>query len=585
MFCYWGITLLVVWVAMGSAPCQAVVADEGRFILDLVQVDNPRDTMESFYQAMEDYKRGVELDDPNLRRRLEDAVRTLNLDHLPVMTRQQEGKELAILLKEVLDRTLVLNFAAIPDDPETRYWRSRGGVVATRKVTAGEREGEHLISQETVRNVGDLFERVRHLPYLRGTGGGAAYRMPWIDQYLPEWAHSELGGVAYWQWMGLFLAILAGLTLKTLVRGLGKILIKLAKRTATKWDAILVEAVAGPVALLTASLLWWMAVISLRFTGVVRDVLVYGVKLLICGALIWTFYAAAGVFQQFLREFAKRSDNNLDEQIVKLISRSLKVFIVVVGVLLAAQNMGIQVFSVLAGLGIGGLAVALAAKDSLSNFFGSIMIMFDRPFKVGHWIVVKGQEGIVEDIGFRSTKIRTFYNSLVSIPNAEVATSPVDNLGMRRLRRVKTVIGVTYDTPPEKLETFLEAIKNVIKANPHAVSFNCHVVFNDFGPSSLNILLYFFLQVPDWATELEQRQNVLLEIVRAAKELGVEFAFPTQTVYVESFPGQNPKKQSDPLDPGRLREKAASFGPGGSAARPDGSGLYTAPFRDEGFRR
>ncbi|MFQ3670857.1 MAG: mechanosensitive ion channel family protein [Verrucomicrobiia bacterium] len=580
---WWATAWVVGW--LGATGVASVVVQEGRVILDLVEMDSPRATMESYYRAMEDYREGVDRNDPNLRRRLDDAVRTLNLDHLPAMTRLQEGRELAILLKEVLDRTLVLDFGAIPDDPETSFWRSPGGVVTTRRVGSGDREGDHLITQDTLTGVRELFQRVRNLPYLPGTGGGAGYHSPWLETHLPAWTYREFGGVAYWQWLGLFVAILAGLTLKTIVRAVGAVILRLTERSKTKWDGLLVESLSGPLALLVASLLWWTAVVSLRFSGVPREVLVYGVKLIICAAVIWTFYAAAEVFHQFLKEYAKRSDNNLDEQIVKLISRSLKIFILVVGVLLAAQNMGIQVFSVLAGLGIGGLAVALAAKDSLSNFFGSIMIMFDRPFRVGHWVVVQGQEGIVEDIGFRSTKIRTFYNSLVSIPNAEVASAPVDNLGLRRLRRVKTTIGVTYDTPPEKLEAFLEAIKNVIKANPHTSSFNCHVAFNDFGASSLNILLYFFLQVPDWATELEQRQNVLLEIMRAAKRLGVEFAFPTQTLFIESFPEKKPNRTASPVDREALRTAAEAFGPGGSEAHPAGSGLYTAPFRDETFRR
>lgn len=579
---------LLCFALMSGIGCgvgwSGVVVRDGQVLIDLVQVGSPRETMESFYEAMQDYKEGVERGDPILRRRLDDAVRTLNVEGLPVVTRQQQARELAILLKEVLDRTIVLDFSSIPDDPDVVFWRSPGGVVATRRVSGGDREGDHLITQDTLNGVRDLYQRVRELPYLPGTGGGAAYRMPWLESHLPAWTYRELGGVAVWQWAGLFLAILAGLTLKTLVRGVGRAIIRLRQAAPNKWEVVLLEALSGPMALLVASLLWWTAVVSLRFSGVPRDVLVYAVKLILCGAIIWTFYAAAGVFQQFLREYAKRSDNNLDEQIVKLISRSLKVFIVVVGVLLAAQNMGIQVFSVLAGLGLGGLAVALAAKDSLANFFGSIMIMFDRPFRVGHWVIVQGQEGIVEDIGFRSTKIRTFYNSLVSIPNSEVAASPVDNMGLRRLRRVRTIVGVTYDTPPEKLEAFLEGIKNVIKANPHTSSFNCHVAFNDFGPSSLNILLYFFLNVPDWATELEQRQNVLIEIVRVAKSLGVEFAFPTQTIHVESFPGKD-SRGVDPVDPEGLRRAAESFGPGGKQAHPGGLGIYTPPFRDEGFRR
>lgn len=563
---------------------QAVGADEEVVRLNLVQTDHPRHTLKSFYEAMEDYRIGLETDDRSLLSRLDDAVRTLNLDHISAMSRTNEGRDMAILLKEILDRTIHLDFDKIPDDPEMKVWRSPGGIVSVRRVSEGEREGEHLISRETLSSVRENFNRVRDLPYLPGTGGGAGYANPWVKYNLPEWAHRTIGGVAYWQWAGLFAAILLGLTLKNVMRWASGLLLVVARKTPSKWDAVLIEAVSAPLALLVASILWWVAVYSLGFIGTPRDVLLYAVKIVFCAALIWIFYRAADVFHQFLKDFCKRKDNNLDEQIVKLVARTLKIFIVVVGVLLAAQNLGIQVFSVLAGLGIGGLAVALAAKDSLANFFGSIMIMVDRPFRVGHWIVVKGQEGIVEDIGFRSTKIRTFYNSLVSIPNSEVATSPVDNLGLRRFRRVRTTLGVTYDTPPEAIEAFLEGIKNIIKANPFSTSFNCHVVFNDFGPHSLDILLYFFLEVPDWSTELEQRQNILLEIVRLAKRLGVAFAFPTQTLHVESFPEKKTAGNPHPLDLDQLAEGAKAFGPGGEASRPEGSGLYVAPFRDPELR-
>jgi MscS family membrane protein len=167
------------------------------------------------------------------------------------------------------------------------------------------------------------------------------------------------------------------------------------------------------------------------------------------------------------------------------------------------------------------------------------------------------------------------------VPNSLVATAGVDNMGLREYRRVYTTLGITYDTPPETIEAFLEGIKNIIKANPHTRKDYFHAVFNDFGNSALEIMLYFFLSVPDWSNELVERQNVLLEIVRLAEELGVEFAFPTQTLHVETFPEKTPTRTTPEPDPDRLAEAAKRFGRDGSAARPAGSGLFTPPFRED----
>jgi len=188
-------------------------------------------------------------------------------------------------------------------------------------------------------------------------------------------------------------------------------------------------------------------------------------------------------------------------------------------------------------------------------------------------------EGTVEEIGFRSTRIRTFYNSVIVVPNTKIATTAVDNMGLRQFRRVRTTIGVTYNTPPEKLEAFLEGIKNIILANPATRKDFFHVVFNDFGPSSLDILVYFFLRVPDWSHELVERQNVLLEIVNLAHTLGVSFAFPTQSLHVESMPGQ-PQPGHAPVGNELLAGSAKAYGPGGGRSRPQGSGLFVPPYKD-----
>ncbi len=548
--------------------------------LEPVKTDHPRDTMRSFYEAMEDYREGLETGDEKLKGRINDAIRCLDTSQLQDLTAKAKAAEAAIFLKEVIDRVIVLDYSRIPDDIDQEFWRLKGTDIATRKMTEGERRGEYLISASTVARAGEFYRMVQDYPYLKGAGTGGGYREPLVEKFVPAWSQSTFAGIAYWQWIGLFFSLLLGFVIRLIVRLIGNSLHRLTRHTTTDWDDLLVESQIGPVSLLIASIVWLVAIYALQFTDIAQTILVTSAQITLFASLIWVAYRATDVFGQFLKDRAKNTESSLDDQIVKLISRTLKILVVIMGVMLAAQNLGIDVVSLMAGLGIGGLAVALAAKDSLSNFFGSIMIMIDRPFQVGHWVKVGDVDGDVVDVGFRSTKIKTFYDSIVSIPNSEVANSDIDNMGLREYRRVKTTIGIAYDTPTEKIEAFLEGIKNILMANPHTRKDYFHVVFNDFGPSSLDILLYFFLKVPNWSYELIERQNVLLEVVRLAEEMKVEFAFPTQTLHVKDLPG-NP-----PYDPGHIRDHdhlagvARNFSSGAEKSKPAGSGLHIPPVKD-----
>ena len=193
----------------------------------------------------------------------------------------------------------------------------------------------------------------------------------------------------------------------------------------------------------------------------------------------------------------------------------------------------------MAGLGVGGLAVALAARDSLANLLGSMLIMIEKPFRVGHYVRVSGGEGTVEDVGFRSTRIRTPDNSLISIPNNSVVNATVENLSLRMMRRQRFLIQVTYDTPREKLEELVSGIKQLIADHPTTNKTNFNVRFNDFGESSLNILVYFHIETTDYSAELAAREEILLQIMDLAKQLGIDFAFPTRTLVIEAPPEED----------------------------------------------
>ena len=204
------------------------------------------------------------------------------------------------------------------------------------------------------------------------------------------------------------------------------------------------------------------------------------------------------------------------------------------GGLLVLSSLTIDVTGLIAGLGIGGLAFAFAAKDTLANFFGSIMLVLDRPFDIGDVIKAGDIEGTVTEVGFRSTRIRTFNDSIISISNGELMNIPIDNKGKRRFRRFDTNLGLEYDTPPEKIEAFCEGIRQIILSHRWTRKDDFHVYFTSFGASSLDIKMIVYWITEDYSRELAEKHRLMIDILRLAKELEISFAFPTQTVHMFS---------------------------------------------------
>lgn len=246
-------------------------------------------------------------------------------------------------------------------------------------------------------------------------------------------------------------------------------------------------------------------------------------------------YIATIVFQ-FFAKAAKKTDNTLDDQLLPVIEKLVIIIIWAFGIIYILDYLEVNVTALLAGISIGGLALALAAQDTVKNLFGSIMIFLDRPFQIGDWIHFKDVDGTVEEVGIRSTRIRTFSNSLTYVPNALLADTIVDNMGLRVYRRFKTNIGITYDTKPEIIERFVDGIREIIKMHPTTRKDYFEVHLNSFGASSLNILIYMFFEAPSWTDELRGKHEVLYAIIKLADRLGVRFAYPTQTLHIEEIP-------------------------------------------------
>jgi len=365
----------------------------------------------------------------------------------------------------------------------------------------------------------------------------------WVDSViagLPSWSREPYFVLSAWQWIGLGGAILAGFIIRKFVSLLMKAAHRIASsRSKTRWDDLIIEAFTGPTGTLAALGVWYVSIRVLDFGKNTTDILITLLQVILSISLIILFYRLTNVLMVFLTDISSRTDTDLDDQIMPIVEKTLKILVVTLGSLVALQNLGINVVSALAGLGLGGLAFALAARDTAANMFGSFTIFMDQPFKMGDWVRINDtHEGIIESIGLRTTRIRTFKKTEISLPNSVVANTSIENISRRPYRRVYTTIGITYGSPAEKVEQLVEQIRDIIRNNNHAVEEGMQVSFVDYAASSLNIMVYFFVNVNDWTQELQAKQKVYLDIMKAVENLGLEFAFPTQTIHLESMPGR-----------------------------------------------
>jgi len=411
---------------------------------------------------------------------------------------------------------------------------------------------------------------VGHLPALHAaaiTHGQIKVRQdseaPLLQQLMPRHLvrHHWLG-VLYWQWLALGALVLLGVAVDLALRALVRTgLAGYIDRRRGQQHAESIKLTARPMGMFGGAVVYLLLLPALGMPLQAHQVLHAAAAVFAVLAGTWAAWRMTDLAAEVLASFAARTRSKIDDVLIPLLRKALKVFVVAVGLLYGAEALSIPIAPMLASLGIGGLAFAFAAKDTIENFFGSVAVILDRPFEVGDWVVLPSgggeTEGTVEELGFRSTRIRTFYNSQVTVPNASLVRATVDNYGRRKYRRWKTTLGVQYDTTPDKLIAFTEGIRELVRTHPYTRKDYYQVWANDYGASSLNILLYVFFEVPDWNTELRERERLFIDIVRLADQLGVQFAFPTTTVhlYQEQHPPQGAKHKPRTQPPRQTTER------------------------------
>uniref|UniRef100_A9A833 MscS Mechanosensitive ion channel n=1 Tax=Methanococcus maripaludis (strain C6 / ATCC BAA-1332) TaxID=444158 RepID=A9A833_METM6 len=305
----------------------------------------------------------------------------------------------------------------------------------------------------------------------------------------------------------------------------------LAGKTKTKLDDVVLDAVEIPLIIVVFVLFFKYGLNNLVLPDHLALWLNESLTVAITFAgVLFLLKIVDDIIVNYVVPIVEKSENKLDDQLVPLMRKLVKFLILIAGMLLILSNVGYNISALLAGLGIGGLAVALAAKDTIENLIAGFIIIVDRPFKLGDWIKWGGKEGIVEEVGIRSTRVRSFGDTIITVPNANIVQTEIENFSERRKRQVKATIGLTYDTPVEKVKRAKEIMENVLNDH-HGVVDPIRVSFVEFGSFSLDLRVEYFVRDFGFDFFLNTKDEVNIKIKEEFEKENIEFAFPTQTVY------------------------------------------------------
>ena len=392
-------------------------------------------------------------------------------------------------------------------------------------------------------------------------------KMEWVDFLLKKIPFG--GNLGLTLALTIFIFLLAFLLGKPLKYIIQKILQKSTKKHSFIHNHIIPQ-IEKPIGMMSWALIWlivlnfmpplWksMGGIPLFLSKPIISGIYILIKLSIGSGLVWISYNLVDELMSFIikRSFKEAAQNPaLKNHFLPFINHFIKIIVLCFGGLLVLQSLGINVVSLMAGLGLGGVAIALAAKDSASNILAYINIMLDRPFSIGDWICFNNVEGTVIEVGFRSSKIKTFYDSIITIPNSVLTSANIDNMGKRKARRTRIYLGVEYSTDPEQIEKFIEGIKKILMNTSAVKKDYFQVYFTELGASELKIIMNFFLLVNSWEHELQEKQSIFMAVLKLAKELKVNFAFPTQSIHIESMPKE--VTTASPSEPANKNQKTA----------------------------
>jgi MscS family membrane protein len=469
----------------------------------------------------------------------ERAAHFLNLSRIPASQRAERGPELARQLKTVLDRELWVDFDLLSPDPEGKPddglppRRDRLGTIRSEKL------GQVPLLLERVRDDGDSLWKI------------SASTVAQIDELYDEFGYGALGQVLppiffesrlleieLWQWIGLFgLVLVAWLGSWIAVWVVVAVLRPVLDRSKTDIDDQLFENALGPARLFVALGIFSVLVLALGLSVVAQSFITETEKALAVVSVAWLVLRLIDVLDGVVVSRLKARGQQSATQFVPLGRKTIKVIVVAFAALAALDSFGFDVTALIAGLGIGGLAVALALQKTLENLFGGATILADRPVQVGDFCRFGDKVGTVEEIGLRSTRVRTLDRTLVTVPNAEFSTIQLENFAKRDKIWFHPVIGLRYETTPEQLRYVLVEIRKMLYAHPRVDPEPARIRFTRFGAYSLDLEIFAYVEATDYGEYLEISEDLNLRIMDIVEAAGTGFAFPSNTTYVAKDEG------------------------------------------------
>lgn len=340
------------------------------------------------------------------------------------------------------------------------------------------------------------------------------------------------------EWFVAFgIMIVAALAGKTLYWLFKNVLRRLTAKTKTTLDDIILDMIEEPIVFATTIFGIWTGLQRLKFPEKAETYVDHGIQGLIILCITWLVVRLIdALIREYLLPLAEKSENDLDDQLLPILRRTTGTAVWAVGIVVAFNNAGFDVAAVIAGLGIGGLALAMAAKDTVSNVFGGFTIFTDRPFTINDRIRFAGFDGTVEEIGMRSTRLRTLSGSLVTIPNANFASNPVENVTAEPSRKVVLDLGLTYDMDAEQMSEATSTLRAIAAAHD-ALEEKVIAGFSGFGDFALSLRFIYYIE--GGSDYMQVQTDINLEILRQFADKGLDMAFPTQTILHQAIEGNS----------------------------------------------
>lgn len=540
-------TLLAALVIIFGSITASLAADSNRNPLEPVDTSSPRATFVAFRDNTETAYRSwllredVAQTDAQVRR----VLRTLDLGQVGEALSYGIGIADALYLYETLSRIDLPPLESIPDATAVAAqhltrWSIPGTEITIAKVVDGERAGEFLFTSETVARAHEFYDLVKDRPVQREPANvvetwraapGDAMPDVLAAQIwrLPRWAFSPIFGQPVWKWLAVLLGGVAAVGIAWLAWWLGRRLDKRAQTVGIDWRVGRPAAALCAIAAVTGLQVFVeQAVLFREQPGVVTSAAITAVRYVLLAWLVAVLIG--GIGNAVMGRFSS-GKGSLDAALIRLCFRILSIIGALLVIVHAASELGLSITPIIAGLGIGGLAVALAIRPTLENIIGGFVLFLDRPVRVGEFCGFGDKTGTVEEIGLRSTRIRGLDRTVITVPNADFVQLQIVNYTRRDMNLFQSSIGLRYETTPDQLRYVAARIRKLLIQHNKVLPDPARVRLSAFGDSAFVLDVFAFVRTTDWDEFLAIKEDLNLRIAEIVRESGTGFAFPSRTVY------------------------------------------------------